>query len=46
MADDNAMVVREMAMYGAKGAMAYWAHAENLKKVLIGLCYYMFHNLY
>lgn len=33
MADDNAMVVREMAMYGLKGTMAYFNHAENIKKV-------------
>lgn len=33
MADDNAMVVREMAMYGMKGTMAYFQHAENIKKV-------------
>lgn len=32
MGDDNAMVVREMAMYGLKGTAAYFNHAERLKK--------------
>ena len=32
MKDDNAMVVREMAQYGLKGAMAYFNHAERLRK--------------
>jgi hydroxylamine reductase len=30
MQDDNAMVVREMAMYGIKGTSAYLNHAERL----------------
>lgn len=30
MQDDNAMVVREMAMYGIKGTAAYLNHAERL----------------
>ena len=30
MKDDNAMVVREMAMYGIKGTSAYLNHAERL----------------
>ena len=33
MHDDNALGVREMAMYGIKGASAYWNHAERLRKV-------------
>lgn len=32
MQDDNALVVREMAMYGIKGACAYLNHAERLYK--------------
>jgi hydroxylamine reductase len=32
MNDDNAMVVREMAMYGIKGTMAYFNHAERIRK--------------
>lgn len=32
MEDDNAMVVRELAMYGLKGTAAYFNHAERLKK--------------
>ena len=30
MQDDNAMVVRELAMYGIKGTAAYFNHAERL----------------
>lgn len=33
MKDDNALVVREMAMYGIKGTAAYFDHAERLKKM-------------
>lgn len=32
MNDDNALVVREMAMYGIKGTTAYFNHAERLHK--------------
>lgn len=32
MNDDNALVVREMAMYGIKGTSAYYNHAERLRK--------------
>jgi len=32
MNDNNAMVVREMAMYGIKGTVAYFNHAERLRK--------------
>jgi hydroxylamine reductase len=32
MGDDNALVVREMAMYGIKGTAAYYNHAERLRK--------------
>jgi hydroxylamine reductase len=32
MGDDNALVVREMAMYGIKGTSAYYNHAERLRK--------------
>jgi hydroxylamine reductase len=33
MGDDNAMVVREMALYGIKGTAAYFDHAERLRKL-------------
>lgn len=33
MKDDNALVVREMAQYGIKGTLAYFDHAERLRKV-------------
>lgn len=33
MGDDNALVVREMAQYGIKGASAYLNHAERIRKM-------------
>jgi hydroxylamine reductase len=33
MGNDDAMVIREMAMYGLKGTVAYFNHAERIKKM-------------